>query len=65
LKIPVKISDVASPKIGGGAKCLILGEEHYFVWKNASQSTKWLYFPKIWGGAWPLSLPPWLRLWLK
>jgi len=40
-------SGVASPKIwerpkklGGGAKCLILGEKHYFVWKNASQSTK-------------------------
>jgi len=24
----------------GGAECMILGEQHYFVWKNASQSTK-------------------------
>ena len=47
------ISGVASPKIGG-PKCLILGEQHYFVSKNASQSTKWLYFLKIWGGRWPL-----------
>jgi len=37
----------------GEAKCFILGEWDYFVWKNASQSTKWLYFLKI-GGAWPL-----------
>jgi len=38
-------SGVASPKICGGtffggAKCLILGKYHYFVWKNASRSTK-------------------------
>jgi len=24
----------------GGSKCLILGEQHYFVWDTASQSTK-------------------------
>jgi len=36
-------------KILGGPECLISGEEHYFVRKNASQSTKLLYFPKIWG----------------
>jgi len=29
---------------------LILGEQHYFAWKNASQSTKCLYFLKIFGG---------------
>jgi len=23
-----------------GPKCLILGEQHYFVWENASQSIK-------------------------
>ena len=32
-----------------------------FFWKNAFQSTKWLYFPNIRGKAWPL-WPPWLRL---
>jgi len=25
-----------------GAKCLILGEQQYFVWDAASQDTKWL-----------------------
>jgi len=30
----------SQPKIGGGAKCLILGEQQYFVWDTASQSTK-------------------------
>jgi len=30
----------SQPKIWGGAKCMILGEQHYFVWKNAFQSTK-------------------------
>jgi len=48
-----RYSDVASPKIFGGAKCMILGEWHYFIWKNAFQSTKWLYFPKFLG-EWPL-----------
>jgi len=48
----------SQPKNLGGPKCLILGEEHYFVWKNASQSTKWLYFLKIRGVAWSLSPPP-------
>jgi len=33
-------SGVASPEIWGGPKCLILGKQHYFVWKNASQGTK-------------------------
>jgi len=35
-------SGVASPKLGGfgGPKCLILGEQQYFVWDTASQSTK-------------------------
>jgi len=45
---------------------MILGEQHYFVWKNASQSTKWLYFPKTWG-AWPLcptATPMAGRLWI-
>ena len=50
---------VASPEIGG-AKCLIFGEKHYFIWKNASQSTQWLYLPKTWGSMAPL--PPCLRL---
>ena len=55
-------SGVASLKIAGGgnwggAECMILGEQHYFVWKNASQSTKWLYFPKIWGDMAPLAPP--------
>jgi len=27
-------------KIGGGGKCVILGEYHYFVWKTTCQSTK-------------------------
>jgi len=49
---------VASPEIWGGPKCLILGEQHYFVWKNASQSTKWLYFLRFGGSPWPL----WLTL---
>jgi len=26
---------------------------HYFVWDNASQSTKSQYILKIWEGAWP------------
>jgi len=34
----------SQPRNLGGAKFLILGEKHYFVWKNASQSTKLLYF---------------------
>jgi len=37
---------------------LILGEQHYFVWKNASQSTKWLYFLNIWGRHGPFGPPP-------
>jgi len=41
----------------GGAKCLIIGEKHYFVWDTASQSTKWLYVPKSWGGHGPFGLP--------
>jgi len=52
---------VASPKIRGGTKCSILGEQHYFVWDTASQRTKWLC-SKNFGGSWPLG-PPWLRLW--
>jgi len=56
-----KASGVASSRIWGekfgGPKCLILGEYHHFVWKNASQSTKRLYVLKICGGAWSL-LPP-------
>ena len=40
----------SQPKIGGGAKCLILGEQQYFVWDTASQSTKWLNTLKIVGG---------------
>ena len=38
----------------GGPKCLILSELRYFVWKNASQSTKRLYFLTIWGVMAPL-----------
>jgi len=52
---------VGARNFGGGPKCLILGEWHYFVWKNASQSTKWLCFLKIFGGH-GASGPPWLRL---
>jgi len=43
---------VASPKIRGGTKCSILGEQHYFVWDTASQRTKWLC-SKNFGGSWP------------
>ena len=43
-------------KILERAKHLILGEQHYFVWDAASQSTKWLDMAKI-GGAWPLATP--------
>ena len=50
-------SGVASPEIWEGPKCLILGEWPYFVWKNASQSTKWPSFLKIWGGMAPLDPP--------
>ena len=35
---------------------MILGEKRYFLQKNATQSTKWLSFLKIWGGI--ASLPP-------
>jgi len=42
---------------GGGAKCMISGEQHYFLWKNVSQSTKWLYFPEIFGGHGPFGSP--------
>ena len=38
----------------GRPKRLILGEQQYFVWDAASQSTKWLDMLKIWGGPWPL-----------
>jgi len=61
------ISGVANPKIWRGQKCwlgpkcMILGEWHYFVWKNASRRTKWLYF-QTFGGPWPL-WSHWLRLW--
>jgi len=58
------VSGIASPRILGGPKCLILGEKHYFVWKNAYQSTKWLYVLKTFGGTWPLC-PPWIRLCLQ
>jgi len=40
----------------GGPKCLILGEQQYFVWDTASQSTKLLYVLNIWG-VWPLGPP--------
>jgi len=43
-----------------GAKCLILGEQQYFVWYAGSQNTKCLYMLKIWGVHGPL-LPLWLR----
>ena len=39
----------SQPRNLGGPKYLILGEWHYFVWKNASQSTNWLYFLNILG----------------
>jgi len=42
-------SVIASPKIWRCAKWLILGEKHYFVWENASQSTKWLHVLNVWG----------------
>jgi len=47
----------------GGPKCLILGEQQYFVWDTASQSTKLLYVLNIWG-VWP-PRSPWLRLWTR
>jgi len=43
----------------GGPKCLILGEQQYFVWDTTTQSTKWLDILNIlWGHC------PWLRLWV-
>jgi len=33
-------SSVARPKSFGGPKCLILGEQQYFLWDTTSQSTK-------------------------
>jgi len=48
-------------KILGEPKFLILGQQQYFLWDAASQSTKWLHIQKIWG-AW-FRWPPWLRLW--
>jgi len=49
----------SQPRNFGEAKCLILGKQHYFLWKNASQSTKRLYFLKIFHGPFgsPLSTP--------
>jgi len=40
-----EVSGVVSPKSWGsktfgGPKCVILGEQQYFVWDTASQSTK-------------------------
>jgi len=35
---------------------LTLGEQQYFVWDTASQSTKLLDVLKVWG-AWPPGLP--------
>jgi len=34
---------------GQGTKCLILGDQQYFVWDTTSQSTKWIDILKIWG----------------
>jgi len=36
---------------------LILGGKRYFVWKNASQSTKWLYFLNFLGDHGPFAAP--------
>ena len=44
-----------------GAKMLDFRRIALFCLKNASQSTKWLYFLKMWGGHGPFDLP-WLRL---
>jgi len=38
-----------------GVRCLILGEQQYFVWNAASQSTKWLDSKTL--GEWPLATP--------
>ena len=41
-------------KFWGGTKCLVLGEQQYFLWDTASQSAKWLLVQKF-RGAWPPS----------
>jgi len=56
LHVTLQSSGVSRPRISGRANCLILVEKHYFVWKNASQSTKRLYVLKILG-AWHLCPP--------
>jgi len=44
-------------KRSGGPKCLILGEQQYFIWDTASQSTKLLTILKIGKG-----MAPWAPL---
>ena len=51
----------SQPKNVFGAKMYDFRGITLFVWKNSSQSTKWLYFPKIWGA---MALwPPLATLW--
>jgi len=40
---------------------LISGEQQYFDWETASQSTKGLEIPNIWAGY--VTVSDWLRLW--
>jgi len=52
-------SSVATQKFFLGPNVLLFSEQRYFVWDNASQSTKRQKMLEIWGRA-PWS--PWLRL---
>jgi len=64
------VSGVASPKIWEGPKNLVEAKMldfrriTLFFWKNASQSTKWLYFLKFFWGrpVWPPLTTPMLAV---
>jgi len=47
------ISGVASTKTGGGAKCLILGEQQYFCLGRRFSKHKMTRYAKNFGGEWP------------
>jgi len=57
---PVATQQSRSQPKNWGSKCLISGEQQYFVWDTASRSTKWLDMLNILEGTDPW--PPWLRL---
>ena len=52
------VAEVQPAQKFGGAKMFDFRRITLFCLENASQSTKWLLFPKIWGGPWPLLPPP-------